>query len=135
MAVRKTMPLFKGFKIEGIGNVLKANGKAREKDAIAIDEGLAKCAEILLRASQKLVPVKTGYLKSTGRVEQGKGVGMAASAAVIYDAPYAIYVHENMEARHASPTQAKFLSDAVIKVRGTMTAVLKRQLTSVSSAS
>lgn len=32
---------------------------------------------------------------------------------VQYTAPYAIYVHENLMAYHASPTQAKFLERAV----------------------
>lgn len=36
-------------------------------------------------------------LKKTARVE------------VVYEAPYAVYVHENLQAAHAAPTQAKYL--------------------------
>lgn len=112
----------------GVEGVLKAFGKARKETGERIEDGLEKCANILLRASLPLVPVETGKLKGSGRVEV-KGKGLGAEARVIYEAPYAIYVHENLEAYHAPPTQARFLADAIPKVRGTMTALLARQLT------
>lgn len=118
----------RGFKTDGAAACLTAIGKARRSDAIAISEGLFKCAHVLLRASQKLVPVKTGFLKSTGHVEGNNKAGFAAAFLVVYDAPYARPVHDNLDAYHASPTQARFLSAAIPKVRGTMTSILMRQL-------
>ena len=41
-----------------------------------------------------------------------------ATATVGYRAPYAIYVHENLEAYHKPPTQAKFLSQPFQQLRG-----------------
>lgn len=119
------------IRITGISAALKAM-KAKEKiigDGIAA--GLKNCAAILLKASQKLVPVDTEALKKSGRVEV-KGVGLNATATVEYggsDAPYAYIVHERLDIPHEPPTQARYLADAVPKVRGTMTAAIRRQLT------
>lgn len=67
-------------------------------------------AEHLLAASQPLVPVDTGELKASGRVQlDGHG------AAVIYDAKapddfaYGIKQHEDMALNHPNGGQAKFL--------------------------
>lgn len=117
--------------ITGLEATLKAM-KAKDKAVgTNIAAGLKKCAEILLAASQKLVPVDTEALKKSGRVVV-KGVGLGATATVEYggpEAPYAYVVHERLDLKHAPPTQARYLADAVPKVRGTMTAALKRQLT------
>ena len=116
------------LEVVGVQAVLKGYGKARTDDARAIDEGLKRCAEILLNASQKLVPVLTGKLKASGQIQGNGKKGFGAEWIVVYTAPYAWFVHEDMEAKHAAPTQAKYLSDALRRVRGTMTAVLERQL-------
>ena len=116
------------IEVKGVEAVLQAFGKARKETGKRIEDSLRQCGEILLTASLPLVPVQTGKLKGSGRVEV-RGRGLAATASVIYEAPYAIFVHENLEARHAPPTQARFLADAIPKVRGTMTALLKRSLT------
>lgn len=118
-----TMPI----EIVGVNAALKANSKARSKDAINIAEGLEKCANTLLKASQPLVPVDKGLLKASGHVEV-TGKGMAAQALVVYDAPYAFVVHERLDVHHEPPTQARYLADAIPKVRGSMTALLKRQM-------
>lgn len=117
-----------GISVTGVEAVLQANKKMAVSDAIKIATGLKLCAEVLYRASQKLVPVETGLLKRSGRVEvTGRGFGTRAN--VIYDTAYAIWVHENLTKYHAPPTQARFLAAAVPKVKGTMTAILRRQLT------
>jgi hypothetical protein len=119
--------------VRGVETVLKAFGKARRETSERIEDSLRKCAEILLRASQPLVPVETGFLKESGHVEV-RGKGLHCTASVVYEARYAIYVHENLQAYHEPPTQARYLADAVPKVRGTMTALLKRQLTAGTRA-
>lgn len=78
----------------------------------AIEAGL----QMILDASQELVPVDTGALKASGfiRVFRTRGrvsgvVGYAAGG----NPYYAAIVHENLEMYHAPPTQAKFLEEAV----------------------
>lgn len=64
-------------------------------------------AEIILEASQKLVPVDTGRLKKSGHIEQNS----EGTYSIVYDAPYALFVHEIMGNYHKPPTQAKYLED------------------------
>lgn len=65
-------------------------------------------ADQILEVSQRLVPVDTGFLKSTGKVVKNS----IGTYSVVYTAPYAVYVHEIIDNRHKFPTQAKFLEDA-----------------------
>ncbi len=53
-----------------------------------------KAAEELLNDANEIVPVVTGNLKDSGRVESNGN-----SVKVIYDADYAMYVHENPNGR------------------------------------
>lgn len=119
------------IRIDNLQRVLSAmKGKAL-RDGVAIDEGLKKCAEILLKKSQELVPVDKGPLKASGKVISNGKKGMAANYTVFYggpSAPYAFIVHERLGVHHKPPTQAKYLSDAVNAVRGTMTWTLGRQI-------
>lgn len=74
-----------------------------------LNKALGDAAETILNESNQLIPIDTGKLKSSGKVEKSKDRAM-----VIYDEDYAIYVHEDMEARHKRG-QAKFLALAVVK--------------------
>lgn len=135
------------IRITGLQGTLRAVGKAKEKTSKTIAEGLRTAAETLLKESQKLVPVDTGALKASGRVEVS-GTAMGARAQVVYGGgvvidisqepdpagttfrtvDYAYVVHERLDVYHRPPTQARFLADAVPKVRGTITAAMKRQV-------
>jgi hypothetical protein len=64
--------------------------------------------------SQDLVPVDTGRLKSSGRVEMPVVTGNNVVVQIAYGTEYALPVHENLEAYHASPTQAKYLEQPVL---------------------
>lgn len=65
--------------------------------------------------SQGLVPVATGRLKSSGRVEMPKQEAGGVSVEIAYGTPYALAVHERLDTHHASPTQAKFLEQPVVQ--------------------
>lgn len=114
-------------KVEGLQTFVRAVGKAKAAIKLSMAEGVKKCAEVILKKSQVYVPVDTGDLKRSGRVEVS-GSGMGAKAAVIYRDPVAVIVHEDMEAQHAPPTQAKFVERAVRESRGTCAAIMKREL-------
>lgn len=116
-----------GAKVENLDYVIQAMGKEREKTERTIAEGLWKAGEIILKKSQELVPVDTGELRSTGKLFSW-GSGLNTVVFIRYSAEHAIWVHENLEAYHKPPTQARYLADAVSKSRGTVTAMLKRQL-------
>lgn len=58
-------------------------------------------------------PKKTGYLASTGRIEN-----LSDGSSIIYfDCDYAWYVHERTWVNHPFPTCAKFLTLAVQEVK------------------
>lgn len=68
-----------------------------------LHERLRQIAEMIMEESEELVPVDTGYLKSTAFIEDnGQGFDFG------YSASYAMSVHE-LPAFHAAPTQYKFL--------------------------
>ena len=118
-----------GFEVEGYQQALKAMGAARTKDARNIADGLTQCAQMVFAASQKEVPVDKGPLKASGfwKVE---GQGFGAVATIGYTEYYAVFVHEDLSKYHAPPTKAKFLTDPIRRLRGSMTALLQRQLSS-----
>lgn len=62
--------------------------------------------------SQRLVPVDTSMLKSSGYIKKYNDT----SYEVGYLAPYAPYVHEILHYYHQPPTQAKFLTEAFMAV-------------------
>lgn len=57
-------------------------------------KGMRKAAETLLEDSNTVVPVMTGELKESGHIEETQD-----TVAVVYDADYALDVHENPEGR------------------------------------
>ena len=76
-------------------------------------------AEEVMTASKDIVPVDTGALKSTGHVQPPRISGAVVEVTLGYggvagngsEVDYAWFVHENLAAQHASPTQAKFLEE------------------------
>lgn len=116
-------------RITSIERVLRSVGKAKTDGAIKIREGLEKCAGVVYRKSQGYVPVDTGALKASGRVEVS-GQGNGARASVVYGGPtahYALYVHEDLTKHHKAPTCAQYLTRALRETRGTCANILKRE--------
>jgi hypothetical protein len=57
---------------------------------------------------------------------QNKAREANASVIVGYTAEYAVYVHENMEARHAPGKQAKYLEQPFREKRGEIASIVRR---------
>lgn len=128
-----------GKHVTGVDVVIRGIGKARAKDARSLDEGLQLCAQKILERSDYYVPVETGELENSGRVEGNGKSGFGAQYTVIYgittsgsldpgtDAYYALYVHEDLTATHDHPTCAKFLERATRETRNIRSRILSRQ--------
>lgn len=74
-------------------------------------------ATTIMNASKVIVPVDTGALKNSGIVMPPERTGTGVMVSLGYGGAardYAIYVHENLTARHAPPTRAKFLEDPLM---------------------
>ena len=101
--------------LDGTGNDAIDKPFLDGKDVKLIVHGITmrslKIALEILDRAQAKVPVDTGFLKSTGKVVQ-----VEDGFEVRYDADYAIYVHENIEAQHPRGGQAKFLEEAFYEV-------------------
>lgn len=108
-------------------NVFRALEKTKNNDGRNIRIALTRCAEIVLARSRGYVPVDTGRLKASGKIES-KGQGLHTRVAVVYEAPYAVYVHERTDIPHKPPTCAKYLERAVRELRGTCTSLVRRQI-------
>ncbi len=67
-------------------------------------------ALVVKAESQRLVPIDFGILRSSAFIRK-TGISFNTKMQVGYSTAYAIYVHENPEARHAEGTQDKFLED------------------------
>jgi hypothetical protein len=69
--------------------------------------------EAIMRDALPITPIDLGNLRSSAHVDLPKTTGLGQYEVVLgfggASAPYALYVHENLEARHDAPTQAKFL--------------------------
>lgn len=98
------------IKIKGVEALQKKLAKLSEQlpkqTVIAIREE----AELIMTEAKRRTPVLTGALRASGHVvEKPDGAGLAFGGPA---APYAVYVHENLEAFHRVG-QAKFLESAV----------------------
>ena len=89
---------------------VKAAVRAQTKVA-AIEAGRAILAE-----ANKMVPEDKGRLKKSGNVTEVTRTG-TTSAAIFYDTPYAVRLHEHPEYRFQKGRQGKWLEKALDTAR------------------
>lgn len=96
--------------VKQLQDVLKKLGAHATQAAKA---ALYQEAERIMTVSkQTYVPIDFGNLRDTGIVGQPEERGSHIVVELGYGGPsasYAIHVHENLEAQHRPPTQAKYL--------------------------
>jgi len=86
-------------RIRGAEEIIKELRAKHQSHADAMERGLKKAGLFILGKSMDIVPVDEGNLKASG-FTRAKGKGFKCEVLVGYTASYAIYVHENLEARH-----------------------------------
>ena len=77
-------------------------------------EALLKVGQEILEVAKERTPVVTGALRDSGQVELVPGDNPEVN--IVFggeDTAYAIYVHENLKAKHTPPGRSKFLESAV----------------------
>ena len=97
----------------------------RHPDRVA--EALYAEAKIELAEAQRRVPVDTGYLKSRGLVTKPVRKGQVVSVQILFDAPYAVVVHEDLEAFHRTG-QAKYLESVINESQSSMGARIAKRI-------
>jgi hypothetical protein len=96
--------------VRGIAALIKKIEQHKAKIAKGLERGLTKAGLWLLRESMKVVPVDTSALKNSApNVTRKEGSGFNTVFIVGYGMDYAVYVHENINARHKPGKMAKFL--------------------------
>ena len=106
-------------KITGVNRVLGRMRKATKGYASRAERGLKNAGLFVQSCSQRIVPVDLGNLKGTAATDNIGGKGFKTDIVVHYGAgaDYAVYVHENLDARHKPGKQAKFLELVVRRER------------------
>jgi hypothetical protein len=84
--------------------------KTKKLHAEGFERGLTLGALAIQAEAVRQTPIDLGPLRGSYAGSPRKtGTGFGASVEISCGTYYAIYVHENMTARHASGTNAKFL--------------------------
>ena len=96
--------------IKGMRQVLAKMTWATSILAKKVERGLKDGGLFVLRESKKICPIAEGNLRGDADTFVKPGTsGIDTDVIVAYYADYAVYVHEDLDARHNPPTRAKFL--------------------------
>ena len=95
-------------RVEGVEEALANLGKQIRGIKGRTRQGVEAGAQLVSRKSDEVVPIDTGSLRGSREVHSGETAG-EPWAAIVYNADYALYVHEDLEARHLPGRQAKYL--------------------------
>ncbi len=110
-------------KIEGLSGIITKLRLLNSNAGKGCERGLKKGGLVILRESQKEVPVDLGNLRGSGFTRKVSGNGFDADVIVGYTADYAIYVHEDKDAKHGSDFNTAYAdeiasSKSKVKSRG-----------------
>lgn len=111
--------------VQGVKAITKAF-KAHEKAVFkGFRVGLLRAGLFLQRESQKLVPIDTGDLRRSADTREEIDTKAGTHAVTVsYGTNYALFVHENLEARHKPGRQAKFLEQPLREHRGRLAEIV-----------
>ena len=100
-------------KVIGVPRVLAKLKAASVVAGVSIGTRLKLAGLFVQRESQKIVPILTANLKGSANTRNVGGEGFDTDIVVSYSTEYAVYVHEDLDARHKPGKQAKFLESVV----------------------
>jgi hypothetical protein len=98
-------------------NVRDMLGRIPQAVKEACTQTLEQAAEEIMTRAKELCPVDTGALRASGHVQAPVDDAGGVSVELGFGgpaAPYAVYVHENLDAHH-TVGQAKFLEDPLMQ--------------------
>lgn len=98
---------------------------------LELARGLYQNALLMFAESQRIVPVDTGTLARSGMVEPPNNSAAQPEVIIGYGglaSAYALIQHENLDYRHHSPEQAKYLEQPVLQGLPAMKADLAARL-------
>ena len=113
--------------ITGMPKVLANLKRSKSITAAGVERGLKQGGLFLQRESQKIVPVDTSNLKNGAFTRNTGGRGFDADVVVGYVADYAVYVHEDLQAKHKPGKQAKYLEQPAREKKGEIIKIIKEE--------
>lgn len=112
-------------KVLRVERTISAIRKVKDRVGKGIEDATRQSLEIIGNRSDALCPKDTLELVKSKKVTiTGRGTG--TKGRIEYTAPHAVPVHEDLEKKHAEPTQAKFLETASREMRGVCASATKR---------
>ena len=115
--------------VRGVEAIVKGLRAQQKKHEAGFARGLKRAGLWLLRESMKIVPVDTSALKNSGPlVTRAEGQGFKTVMIVGFGTDYAIYVHEDLNARHQAGKQAKFLEEPARRGRMDMSEIIIKEM-------
>mgnify|MGYP000645025530 CR=1 FL=1 len=112
------------IKQHGLDRILKNLNQQISNIEGANEQGLLQAALLIKREAQEKTPVDTGNLKNSAYTDSEGGNNPAA--VIGYQASYAPFVHEDLEARHDNG-EAKFLEKAVNENQDRIPEIIRRR--------
>lgn len=104
------------IKVEGTNRVLARLQSIKKGAEQGIDKGTKEAAEIILARGNHYVPVDTGALQASGKIEKVTGKDRNYFYQVAYETPYAVAVHERLDVSHGAEFNAKHALDISLGV-------------------
>lgn len=114
-------------RVTGISSVITKLRRAHSTIASGFAKGLKEAGLKLQRESQKIVPVDTSDLKGSANTRNVGGKGFDADVVVSYNTEYAVYVHEDMNAKHKPGKSAKYLEKPARENKKELIDIIKRK--------
>jgi hypothetical protein len=105
------------FQIDGLDQMKAALQKASAQQKVLFADTMRAEAQTIMNESKKIVPVDTGALKTSGRVENPIITSDEITVTIGYggpSAPYAEIVHEDPNAQHGPGKTFKYLEIPVM---------------------
>lgn len=115
-------------KVRGVAAAIRALKAEKQLIMERARIGLKKAGLHLQRASQKIVPVEFGVLKNSAFTRDESDMPRKIRVIVGYTASYAIYVHEDLNARHKPGKAAKFLESPARDMQSELADIVIREV-------
>lgn len=118
--------------VTGIQATVKVLRQKKKADHVGIEEALRKIARAVRDKAKYYCPIEYGPLRKS-IVTSVTGTGRNAVFNISCggpEAPYALYVHEDLTKFHEPPTCAKFMTKALLEVKPRMAKFLQEALLS-----
>lgn len=97
--------------ITGVSKVLRNLKKSKRVTGASVERGLVEGGHFLQRESMLIVPIDKDILRTSARTIKASGSGFTADIVVRYKTDYAVFVHEDLTARHKPGKRAKYLEE------------------------